>query len=558
MSALSEGNRQPTNDRSWKKVAKLSSDDRGEKAIRFLTTVFYIILFLFPFLLATVYASVMLFSDWTWLFPEHDKAFYFLPEFTGIFRAFLLCLSAVLISGLLIRLIWRDRKPENERSLLSKAGSVLIVLIVSVAVKTFLLNLFWEEVFPTNPYSDFAKTWARAIGDLSSLDYYSHFPGYINYSLIERWIASFTDSDFNAIVCFCVICNGITGVFVYLLTDEIFQKRSLAVFALLLYLINPSGMFYTLTTTPEHMSIACVTGSVFCICRYRNAERPGVKIIWLIAAGLLGGLGDTVKSFFPVILVAVVIVFVLDLLRKKPDRIWLRIGAACLSVLILFCLRTLVVNGITSLSEKEFEVELDYADATPHYLGVGLNRQGEGQIHLGEISRLYLQDRTDGIPMEEARENAIRRIKEDWRLHKGEVGSFLLKKTIWGWQDNAIPLRYFNTQLTIDYDSPLEKRVSDFVNGIGPSTLQVWYLLSMFFGMVGVIFVLKRRQTGINDLNFVFSNLMILGYFCLLLISESQSRYKCLIIPFLSTIDAYALFSIFDACRSLLKRKRFS
>lgn len=528
--------------------------DNKENIFNILIKTAYIILLLFPFSIGTIYGLINCFADWTWLFDGHNKAFYSQPDFLYKKMAFLALAAMILIVAIIIKLFSSLYKAFADRGENIKGTIVTIVIIfaMTVMIRMILLYIYDGEM---QPFLDFSRAWERANGDMSSLFRYSFFPSWMNYSLLEKLISYATGARYAAVLIFGIVCNGITNIFIFLITNEMFKKYELSLLASTLYLLNPSSIVYVLTSTPEHLAIACFTCSIYLICKYFDAKRSADKMIYLIVAGIFGGIGSSVKTFFPIILAALMIILMLSELRKSDEKKVRAFAIVCFSVMILFLVQKLTVNGITAMSEKVFDVELNFADATPHYLNVGLNRQGEGQVGVGNLSRLYLKDRLDGLSLEEAKANAIERVADDWKENMKEVPEFFVKKTIWAWQDDYIPIKYFLLKIEIKCDTFIEEAIYNIIATIGAAFSQLWYILLMFLGMLGVVFVLKK---DIGNLKFMFSNLIILGYFCLIILSEAQSRYKCLILPFLCMIDAYAVLQIYEIVKVKWNKLRHS
>ena len=513
-----------------------------------LIKIMYVILLVFPFSISTIYGLVAFFGDWEWLFKGHNKVFYFMPEFGHKVLALVMLAVISVAIGLIIRFFDLCYKyfSDKGKAIESKLATVIAIFLLTIIARMFLFFIFKNE---TQPFSDFQSAWDRANGNMETFLYYSFFPGYINYSLIEKIISCLTGANYEAILCFCILCNGITSLFIFLITDSIFNKYELSFLASVLYAINPSSIVYALSSTPEHMAITCFTGSIYFICKFYDAKKASCKIRFLIIAGIMGGIGNSVKTFFPIILVAIMIVFILGELRRNNGKRIKKISFLCLSIMVLFLTQIMVTNIITAVSQKVFDVELNFSDATPHYLNVGLNRKGEGQIHVGDLSRLYIQDRIDGVPLEEATANAIDRVVSDWKGNITEVPAFFVKKTIWGWQDDCTPFRYFLTQMGIKPDTFIEKVTYKGIASLGVTYAQLWYILSMVLGIVGTVFTLRKKNVDMENMKFALSNLVILGYFCLTVLSEAQSRYKCLIVPFVCIMNAFALMKIYGIFR---------
>ena len=196
------------------------------------------------------------------------------------------------------------------------------------------------------------------------------------------------------------------------------------------------------------------------------------------------------------------------------------------------------------LEENGYKV--DKKNTVYHFLMIGLNTEGEGQIHIGTLSRSFDNAYSNGNgDAEAARKAAMEALKNDWKEHSGDIIPNFLKKLIWAWQDDNIPYGYFvHVAIT---------NQSDFVQKFVPEN--VWYrflgtymnaieLLYYFaFMLLALIGCWHYRKEELHwTLEFLL--LIIFGYFCMILISEAQSRYKCLILPYICPFAAMGINSV--------------
>ena len=64
----------------------------------------------------------------------------------------------------------------------------------------------------------------------------------------------------------------------------------------------------------------------------------------------------------------------------------------------------------------------------------------------------------------------------------------------------------------------------------------------------------QARQKNVEiDYNYEFLALIIFGYFCMVFLSEAQSRYKMLVMPYLCIFAAFGLDSLISVTRRDIK-----
>ena len=142
--------------------------------------------------------------------------------------------------------------------------------------------------------------------------------------------------------------------------------------------------------------------------------------------------------------------------------------------------------------------------------------------HDGRL-RKYYRITDDGL-------KRIEEFKNDWKGHLKEIPSFTVRKLIWGFQDDCSPARLLAISINGDNQQGLSASVTDLLLSSSKEVSQIFYCLLCALCLIASVSIYK---SGEKNLNVFFIELVIWGYFCLILLSESQSRYKCLILPYL-------------------------
>lgn len=506
---------------------------------RILARIAYVLLFLFPFVLGTFYAIKYITGGWEDIYAYHGLQHYLLPELNNYGIAIII----ILLLGLVI--FWASKK------LSRGAFKIILITLFTVVTREVLLVGFNGEI---EPFSDGLYAWQRVHGDMSTLLYVSFFPGWANYTLFLQMIVNMLGDNYMLVLHSNVLFNAITAVMIYLICNEIGLKESTRTVATFLYVFNPAAIIYVTFDTPEHMAIAFNAVACFFIVKSFKSDIYRNKIVFSVLAGLLLGLGSAVKTFGVIFVLAYIIALLLYIIGNKFNSVGEAIKNICVGifcVLLMFFMNSAVESGITTLTENQYEIELNTADSTPHYFLVGLNYQGEGQQFIGETGKVYINLRQQGVGLDEGKAVAYEILKQSWEGHENfyDEMSWLNRKMIWAWQDDMRPLTFFTDYTGIDVNSNIEDALYSFLKNIAPAELQLWYLLLMLLSSIGVIYVLvSNRNKNIPNQVMYIDNYMllmlgttILGYFCMLIISEAQSRYKCLIIPVIGIFAALGI-----------------
>lgn len=487
-----------------------------------------------PFGMAVILALVYMLGGWEWLIPGHDLSFYGLPALNHLgVGLMILALEAVIIYCIAVFRkkidVWRG----GNTAVLCAVTAVGIFL-TALFLRLFFIAAFQEQL---GPFSDFKNVWDMANGYVADqINYYSLFPTYVNWANFERYcIGIFGENFFNIIILNCILASG-TAVIIYLIGRIVLSDESYAVLAGLLYSFLPSNIAYCATATPEFLTITL--NSIGILLFVRTFEQRGYRQV--LAAGLGSvfiGIGSAYKSFGIIIIIA----YWISVIIQLSIGYCAEIKGTChikKEMMVLLCLLLVTLGGyrlsrsyILSDTENKFGVELDYAASMPHFLLIGLNTEAEGRIGMGTLSRLYYTEYLgNGHDLNAAKQYAKDILAEDWKNHAGAVVPNLLKKMIWAFQDDVQPLRYYNTNAGIDPNTRFGESIYTFTTKYAGTLSQLYYWLLFLFATIGCILYWQKGKIYCSR---EFFMLIVFGYFCLMIISEVQSRYKCLIMPYL-------------------------
>ena len=483
----------------------------GKTVIRFL----WGFVALFPFLMMAGYSLAMLSGAWEFLFGT-DKiyGYFFLPRFLDHIGG-----------GMLVFALWIGVACAAYRWLIRLGGGwrLCLLFVLTVALRAVLPLVFFEA----QPFSDFGNAWRWGVGLPIQNDWHQFFPAWQNWSLFIRGLRETVGIDYVGLLLLCAVANAITAVCIYRLADRMIKSKNLALLASLLYVFNPSSAVYCMTSSPEHVAIACF---MMFVATVDDGGFGWGFVFRLLASSVILGLGNSFKPFLPVIGIAVLLTdFYAAWLRRRP-------------ILILWAAVVVVVAAATTSIFSRCSVERYAAgmkcNPLGHFLLVGLNREGQGQIHVGSLSRGWMADMRSGMKDKDANERAIESVINSWEGHVDELPVFFASKMAWAWQDDYRPFGYFkdNMDLRRERFKGFRLTLFDFVNRQFAVASQIWYFaLGVICCLVAVGKVFKSDEFSISEF---FILLMIAGYFGLIVFSEAQSRYKCLIIPYLCLVAA--------------------
>ena len=500
-----------------------------------LEKLFFFTLALCPFAMGAVYALVNMSGGWARFIDGHDYAFYGMSQFAFEGLAY----AAVLPIAWLVSV----RFSAGTCSRRCLVRNLVVVFAASVALR---LAFFLFRGNGTDVSGDALWAWERARGMPVSDNRHVLFPAWMNYALFMKAFVSVFGERLDLFQLMAVPWGGLGSAAVLLLTRELTRSERVSVFAGLLHALSPNAIVYlSASTTPEH-----VAAPLFCLSTWLFVKCLAVDCGWrrtsacAVLSGLMLGAGDAIKPFFPVFVMAAATAAVFAMFAGPAGGRRARCAKLLCALALLAAVRGAVCCCVTHASERSFGHVLSRADPVPHFLCVGLDRRGEGMIHLGAHSRDYIHARLGGMSTEDATRYVRGMLADDWRGHLGEIPSFLAKKTIWAWQDDGCGFYFLDRNLHRPVRSPSTEKWIARICRYGASFSLVYYFLLM--SCAGV-FAFRAAARPVREIpaGILMTGLVVMAFFGLMLVSESQGRYKCLVMP---QITAFAA-SMFMTCR---------
>ena len=478
----------------------------------------------FPFGMAAVFALLAFFGG-VGQFFGHELEFYGLPSFS-VHLAWGVVGFALLV-GAIAGIVAIGMKGDRVRG---QTCVPLPILLAGIAVALRLIVVVSFSCGAT-PSGDNGFAWLRAIGRPSAADYHMTIPCWMNYSLFLRALAVLFGNDYRVDLIAGCVFDGVSTFLVFLLAFRVTGRNAAAALAASLFALNPALVVYALAGTPEHLAIAVFLAAALLYRRLTEEEGRWQMLLLALACGLTLGVGNAIKPIFPLVGTAMA----LSVLLGAGDKTRL-VRLSC-ALAVAFAVQFGVVRCVTAASESVFDVRLSDKTSVAHMLVVGLNRQGEGQIHVGGVSRTVQNCLRAGLPMDKAARAGYKTMIDDWHGRLDEVPGFFARKWIWAWQDFNMPCRYFQRDAARFLKSnpkakarSLRKLLYQCLVHVLPPVNGLVYLGTMAAGMWwAVVCAFRKRNVRILDL---FVVMMPLGFFCMLALIEAQSRYKCLVLPF--------------------------
>lgn len=194
---------------------------------------------------------------------------------------------------------------------------------------------------------------------------------------------------------------------------------------------------------------------------------------------------------------------------------------------------------------------LDYAygenvnrDPSAHFIYIGLNSKTIGTWN-EEVGELYKNNVVDcNYDYGRASKLTYEQLGKEINGNKHLTFKYFQKKFEIAWENNA---EAWWANESIRSDSPFLKKTS-WLNEINMLTQNFWIVICLCM-FVEAVFLFMRP-----DSHTMYIYLILFGFACLMLISEVQGRYKCVMYPILSILAADGVLRIVAIFRYIVYR----
>lgn len=504
-----------------------------------------------PLGMAVFLSVIYILGGWGSVIEGHSLDFYSLetisPSISSVAITFTWFL-VVMLAVMAVKRIGSLFKTARVKVLVSS----VVIFLIAFGIRMLLLCIYAEDLVP---FSDFDAAWQRARGDLvgGHIDYYSLFPAYLNFSAYEHTVIWVSGEKYINVLFLNAFYSGITAFILYDIALEITNNEICALWVGIIYGLYPSNIIYIATGTPEFLAVLFNTIGVFILLKAFKSYRIAKKALLIAIGGAALGIGGSFKTYSIVMIIAFAIITVVALVDENKKK-------NSSPAVMMFLIVALMIGGysisssmILSSTSNLYNMELSPKTATPHYLLIGLNTESEGQISLGSLSRLYSQEyMANGMDYEAAKEYAYGLLENDWKNNKSKIIPNFVKKMIWVWQDDYVPVSLFLHYSGLNPNTSMETAIYEFMVKCGAFFTETIYFIVIFFAFFGTLFYSEKTELNYG---YEFIALIVFGYFCMIFLAEGQSRYKCLVMPYITILSGLGIEGAGSFLRCNIKQK---
>lgn len=500
------------------------------KITSYLKKIFYICLLIFP-LLVSFGLSAHVFVESC--FAEHSGYNgYF--ETPALDNQIITLIMFVLAFVLICIYIYERKFNFDDKTIIKWA---VIILAVAFVLRIGIFLVFCRDL---TVYGDAKHVWNIMQGARDKEFYRKMMQnGWNNFTVVMYILERLFDPELPTIIAAAFVTDALIAVLLFLTAYRIFKRIDIAVIAGIFHAIDPTMILRNFYLSPDVYSLLClVLGTYFLTFVFEDGNK---KYLVALAAGCFVGVGNSFKSVSLILVVALVIAIVFRCIRERYKKQQI---ISWIFTLLLVAVPALGINKIALVcSTKVMHIPVQDLN-TMHFITVGLNFEGEGQIGHG-FAGYYQKQRDAGVDPEIAKEMAIKWLKNGWAESDRSVSEWMWKKIQWAWRDSVRTYRScamgsINRETV---DTPAAEYMIDYWSKNATSQTQLMYVFIVGFAAVGVGVLLKNKKYTDNDTLFV-TNLYMFGFALLLLVIECQSRYKTNIMPYMDMMAALGLCEV--------------
>lgn len=403
------------------------------------------------------------------------------------------------------------------------------------------------------PASDQKYIWRIINGERGwLLDYYTYFSvAYTRWAALWKPFVDCFHIPYLVIVGVLCFCGFLTVICVYQLAYELTKNEKIALLSGILYGFNLNELIHTVVVNQGKLSLLMFMITFIMLGKGIKKQYSRETVGYIVVAALCLGVGNAYKPIGIVIIIAYMIMSLYDL----KEIVWYKsVGIGILMLLSMMCVTKIVHVG----AERVLDIEINDSSMT-HFLCIGLNTEGEGRIDLGSKSRYYDQLRGEGLSEEEATKATYEMLREDWRENSDKIPKLFWLKFRNEWQDETEGAKFFIWEVNedlIDRDScnKLQWFIIKVAGKYGQASSQWYYIFYMVCACIGVGYGRKYLN---NSLFFLIS-LYTFGYTLLILITESNKRYKNMTVPVLCIMAALGIQKVEEYSKQYIKERKKS
>jgi len=390
-------------------------------------------------------------------------------------------------------------------------NKILYYVFITVIL---IINIFFAIKYSKIivPVSDFLSAYQKAISFNIDKGYDVYYPWWTNYSLLLKGLFSVFGKSLNVVYICNIILSFLSSLLIFKILTKHFQiNKTLSYIITLIFVLYPSRLMFLPFVFPDFIAeLGFILASYFFfnnIDKIKNEEKSYYLPLLIAFIIAFTSLIKPVQEIFFVLFFIILFVLLLDNFKKYYKNIIVFFSIFLVSSIVF-------TTGFNLFYTKITHIKLNKKLIISNKLFVGLNSVGKGYwnpynseyVHSLEIKYNYDANKIAN----KLTETLIKDIKE----HKKDLKNLLIDKLKVGFGNDYSGLEWVS--LSKKDQTNQDKKYNSKI-----SKSNLYYYIVLAFSLISIYGLIKTKN--IKQLYFV---IFIIGFVFVILIGESQSRYK--------------------------------
>lgn len=408
---------------------------------------------------------------------------------------------------------------------------------------TFITRLVIALVFKNDliQLSDFGLAYSNSISLAFNTVYYWTFPHWILYPSILHLVYKILGVSQLSGFIFNSFMISLSAVLIYLISKRIFKNKVASIMSTLFYILWISNILYILIYTPEHVTICLLLLSIYLFIKLLDENVLMKKIYFSILIGLIVGISAFFKDFSSIYIIAFICTIILLLIFKKG-----KLAAAKNACLI-------IIMSVVMLTTKNiifYKIDMNMTNYinrnTENFsLYLGFDREAKG-YYTSEIAAEYF----DMMKLENYNYKRINIIAKNKFFNDIKDNQAILPQILEAKHNTTTNGDYIKIWLV--YESMMQndsKKSAEYIESLSKIN-NSYYCMIVFLAIIGIIYLYKKK----NIVGFLIP-IIILGCVLVLLLIESQERYRYSIETLYCILAGGGIYYIYKLLNNIFMKK---
>ena len=423
-------------------------------------------------------------------------------------------------------------------------------IIISMFCFSLIIRTLVIQILQTTPISDFKHCYdyaASQLGDAET-EFIAKFPYLGAYAVLLKGVFTFLPKNVFSAQLVNAVATSFIPVFLFLGTEKMTSKIKIALIAGLTYAFYPGLIIYNAVTSCEHISQLFFSIGFYALACEKTVSAKPNKVAAFICGAVAFGLMCLFKELFIIVAPALLMMgFCYDTLPCIVKKIKNHLpSAGIIRSIAKNVLYVMIIFGVYKCSAMAVQFEIagktiDRNDpvSVPIYRGLALEGRGAWNA---EVNAICDQVRAEYSSNKEVNRVLFNKLISEY---DGDVGllidvvsskletDFCNEGVYWYWTFNE------------DGNNILQRTwTGEVYFAFFPSA---FFMAMCFVMMIGLIFrTLKKSKR--EEVEFFITGVVFL-LTVLLMLMETQGRYKSNIMPYICVLFALSVDIIFEITR---------